>query len=69
MHVSTHQKAMTKRLNLVVEDELEENFRNAVFRAYGMKKGNIQKAVEEALGEWIAKHGEKKAAPVQRSGK
>lgn len=43
------------KINLVVSDELEKQFRNAVFNKYGMKRGNIQKAVEEALKEWIQK--------------
>ena len=45
----------TVRLNLVVDATLERKFREAVFKRYGMKKGNIQKATEEALEEWIAK--------------
>jgi hypothetical protein len=43
----------TTRINLVLDEDLELKFRNAVFQRYGMKKGNIQKAVEEALAEWI----------------
>jgi len=43
----------TTRLNLVVDEDFEQKFRRAVFEKYGMKKGNIQKAVEEALEEWM----------------
>ncbi len=43
----------TTRLNLVVDEDLEQKFRRAVFDKYGMKKGNIQKAVEEALQDWM----------------
>jgi hypothetical protein len=42
------------RMNLVLDDELEKEFRDAVYRKLGMKKGNIQIAVEQALKEWIA---------------
>jgi hypothetical protein len=52
----------TKRLNLVLNEDTEERFRRAVFEKYGMKKGNIQIAVEEALGEWIARQEKKEAA-------
>ena len=45
----------TKRLNLVLTEDTEERFRRAVFEKYGMKKGNIQIAVEEALHDWITK--------------
>ena len=51
----------TTRLNLVVDEDLEQRFRRAVFEKYGMKKGNIQKAVEEALTDWM-KHQKTKSA-------
>jgi hypothetical protein len=41
------------RINIVVSDEMEQKFRKAVFRKYGMKKGNITKAAEQAIQEWI----------------
>jgi hypothetical protein len=41
------------RLVLIIRDELEEKFREAVFKRYGMKKGNLTKAIEEALELWI----------------
>ena len=37
------------RMNLVLDADLEEKFRNAVFKSKGMKKGNISEAVEEAI--------------------
>lgn len=43
------------KINLVVSDELEKQFREAVFKKYGMKQGNITKATEEALQDWIKK--------------
>jgi len=41
------------RMNLVVDADLEEKFREAVFKAKGMKKGNISDALEEAIAAWI----------------
>jgi hypothetical protein len=41
------------RINLVIDDELDEQFRNAVAKRKGMRKGNLQKAAEEALRMWI----------------
>lgn len=38
---------------MVLSDELEDEFRRAVFEKYGMKKGNIAKAIEEAIERWI----------------
>jgi len=45
----------TVRLNLTVSESLEREFREKVFNRYGLHKGDIQKAVEEALRLWIAK--------------
>lgn len=41
------------RLNLSVKDELETKFREEVFKRKGMRKGNLTKAVEEAMLLWI----------------
>jgi len=41
------------KMNIVLDDELEEKFRKAVFQRKGMKKGNISKALEEAIKQWM----------------
>jgi len=41
------------RVNLVISDELEEKFREMVFKKYGLRKGNITKAVDDAIRLWI----------------
>ncbi len=46
------------KMNIVLEDDLEEKFRRAVFERLGMKKGNISEALKEALEQWI--EGEQK---------
>jgi len=40
-------------LKVVIPDDLEKVFREEVFKSKGMKKGNISKAVEEAIKLWI----------------
>jgi hypothetical protein len=35
--------------------ELEKKFRETIFKKYGMKRGNITKAIEEAIKDWIEK--------------
>jgi hypothetical protein len=40
-------------INLVIDDDLDKQFRNEVNRRLGMKKGNIKIAIEEAIGMWI----------------
>jgi len=41
------------KMNVVLKDEIERKFRKAVFERKGMKKGNISKALEEAIEQWI----------------
>ena len=45
----------TTKLNLVISIELEQQFRETIFKKYGMKRGNITKAIEEAIKDWIEK--------------
>jgi len=45
----------TVRLNLTISSSLEKEFRETVFKRFGLHKGDIQRAVEEALKLWIAK--------------
>ncbi|HKZ42171.1 MAG TPA: hypothetical protein VJ044_14495 [Candidatus Hodarchaeales archaeon] len=40
-------------MNIVLDDKLEEQFRKTVFQRKGMKKGNISKAIQEAIVSWI----------------
>ena len=41
------------RLDVVIPDDLEEEFRAEVGRQFGMKKGNLSKAIEEAIRNWL----------------
>ncbi len=43
---------MTK-MTLVLNDELEMRFREAIYKSKGVKRGNIQAAIEEAIEMWI----------------
>ncbi len=44
---------MPKKLTVTIRDDLDEQFRKAVFQCKGMRKGNITEAVEEAMLLWI----------------
>jgi len=44
---------MSRKLTVIVDEELDERFREAVFRSKGMKKGNISESIEEAIELWI----------------
>lgn len=41
------------KINIVLDDTREERFRKAVAQKLGMKKGNLSKALEEAIDLWI----------------
>jgi hypothetical protein len=43
----------TARLYLTVNSGLEKKFREEVAKRLGMKKGNLQVAIEEAIELWI----------------
>jgi len=47
------------RIDIIIPDELEQRFREEVFKRLGMKRGNITVAIQEAIEQWIEK-GEKK---------
>jgi hypothetical protein len=41
------------KILVALDDELERRFREAVFRRYGMKKGNLTTAISEAIDLWL----------------
>ena len=43
------------KVNLSIDDKLEERFRVMVAKRKGMRKGNLTKAVEEAMKLWLSK--------------
>lgn len=43
------------RIDIIIPEELNTKFRNAVNKKLGMKKGNLTKAFEEAMQDWIKK--------------
>ena len=43
------------RIDVILPDNLEEQFRKKVFEKYGMKRGNITVAIQEAIENWIEK--------------
>jgi len=41
------------RLDLTIDPELDKQFRDMVYRRFGMKKGNLRIALEEAIRLWL----------------
>ena len=44
------------RIDVILPDDLEKKFRNKVFKKFGMKRGNITAAIQEAIEQWIEKN-------------
>lgn len=49
------------KMNIILDDKLEERFRKAVADSKGMKKGNISISLEEAIDLWIEVQAQKMA--------
>jgi len=43
------------RINVDIQDELEKKLRIKTIEIYGGKKGDLSRAVEEAVKTWVAK--------------
>jgi len=43
------------RINVDISDELEKKLRLKTVHQFGGKKGDLSKAVQEAVQEWISK--------------
>lgn len=43
------------RTIVILPDELEKRFKEEIMKRYGMKRGNIKKAMVEAIKDWINK--------------
>lgn len=55
------------RMQIVLSDELEKEFREEIFKFLGMKKGNVSLAVEEALKQWIANNKAKRSGAAKKA--
>ena len=56
-------------IKVILPDDLEEKFRNEVFKSKGMKKGNITRAIEEAVTSWIDAQKEKRSDAAKKAWK
>jgi len=41
------------RIDVILPDDIEDKFRNAVYKKYGMKRGNITEAINDAIVGWV----------------
>lgn len=54
-------------IKVILSDDLEEKFRNEVFKSKGMKKGNITIAIEEAVSMWIESQQKKRSDVAKKA--
>ena len=54
-------------LKVTIPDDLEKEFREEIFKSKGMKKGNISKAVEEAIKLWIEHQRKKRSEAAKKA--
>jgi hypothetical protein len=50
------------RIDAVLPDKLEQRFRMEVAKRYGVKKGNMLKAISEAIEAWVSTDESRKMA-------
>lgn len=43
------------KLNVIIQDDVDQRFREEVFKRKGMKKGNLTEALEEAMTLWTTR--------------
>lgn len=48
------------KMNIVIQDEIEERFRKTVANTKGFRKGNLSIALEEAIDLWIREQNKRK---------
>jgi hypothetical protein len=48
------------KINIAIKDETEERLRRTIADHMGVKKGNLSKALEEAIDLWIAHVSERR---------
>ncbi len=56
-------------IKVILSNDLEEKFRNEVFKSKGMKKGNLTLAIEEAISMWIEAQQKKRSEAAKKAWK
>lgn len=55
-------------IKVILPDELEKEFRDEIYKAKGMKKGNITLAIEEAVRMWIEYQRQERSEIAKKHG-
>jgi len=54
------------RLDLSIDDKLDAQFRDMVYKKMGMKRGNLRIAIEEAIRIWLKENGQDKTCKSRK---
>ena len=55
------------RIDVILPDNLEEEFRTEVFKSKGMKKGNITAAIIDAIRIWMKEERKKRSNAAKKA--
>ena len=55
------------RIDVILPDDLEEEFRTEVFKSKGMKRGNITAAIVDAINMWIQEERNKRSNAAKKA--
>ena len=55
------------RIDVILPDELEKDFREEVFKEKGMKRGNITAAIVDAIELWIKMNQKKRSDAAKKA--
>ena len=55
------------RIDVILPDDLEEEFRTEVFKSKGMKRGNITAAIIDALNVWMKEERRKRSNAAKKA--
>ena len=54
-------------IKVILPDDLEQEFREEIFKSKGMKRGNITIAIEEAIRMWIGANKKKRSEAAKKA--
>jgi hypothetical protein len=57
------------RIDVILPDKLEKEFREEVFKQLGMKRGNITVAIIEAIESWMKENKTKRSNAAKKAWK
>jgi hypothetical protein len=55
------------RIDVILPEDLEEEFRTEVFKSKGMKKGNITAAIIDAIRMWMKEERKKRSNAAKKA--